>query len=300
MGRYWFPAGKDNSRGSGLFGSVPEVGQVIARPHERIALRVTVVRDIHQANWHPKTTTAWRAAGQPPWETWSGRERGIHYRPAAEPTAKERGFLLAPWSRGEQYALLHDPYPVCVECGLVWPCWCHETNQEATKATGELDRLAAIKPGECWACGKYIRPRQGRIVFEGENLLLPGAPPAVFHTASLRIDRTWTTCFSEAIAYERRWIAAAPDEQRPYRMSCPGLVRDHAGGGAECSFDSCPGRKASHQHRYDCIAQVSRPDATSGWGASWGAVGAPVGRNETLPTHVCSDPGCRGRMAVTA
>lgn len=298
MGRYWFPAGKTNSQG-GMFGGIPEVGQVIARPRERQALRVTAVTEIHQANWNPKTLTAWRAAGSPPWETWNGRERGIHYRPAADPDAKQQAFLLAPWSRREQYVLLHDPYPVCVDCGLVWPCFCHDTNIEATKATGELERLAAIRPGQCWACGEHIRPRQQRIVFEGENLLLPGAPPPVFHTAALRIRETYRTCFGEAIAYERRWVAADPDQQRPYRVQCPGLVRAHVDG-VECSYDRCPGRKAWHEHRYDCHAQVCAPDGTFGWSATWTEPGAPLARHETLPARVCEHPGCRGRLAVAA
>lgn len=284
-----------------MFGGVPEVGQIIARAHERVALRVTDVRDIHRANWDLQTLAAWRAAGEPPWETWTGRERGIHGRPAADPKAKERGFVLFPWGYGEQYVLLTDPYPVCVECGLVWPCWCHETNQEATKASAELDRLAAIKPGECWACGEYIRPRQQRIVFEGDNLLLPGAPPPVFHTAALRVGRTWTTCFDEARAYERRWIAAAaPGEHRPYRVACPGLLRTHlaAASGAECTYDCCPGARSWHQDSYNCLAQVYAPGGKV-QGASWAAVGAPVGRHEMLPTRACEHPGCRGRMAVT-
>lgn len=299
MGRYWSPAGKDNSREGGIFGGPPEVGQVIARAHERRALRVTALTEIHQANWQPETHTAWRAAGSPPWETWRGRERGIHYRPAAEPTAKEQAFLHANWSYGEQYVLLHDPYPVCVACGLVWPCWCHETNQEATKATGELERLAAIRPGQCWACGEYIRPRQQRIVFEGENLLLPGAPPAVFHTAALRNPRTWGTCYDDAKSYEKRWIAAEPDQQRPYRVHCPGLLRDHTST-VECTYDRCPGRKAGHEQREPCTAAVCAPDGKWGWSASYQVAGEPAHPREVLPTTTCGHPDCRGRLAVTA
>ncbi|MHB1784084.1 MAG: hypothetical protein ACYCTE_15615 [Acidimicrobiales bacterium] len=83
--------------------------------------------------------------------------------------------------------------------------------------------------------------RQRSISFEGENLLAPGGPPAIFH---LRRE-----CRESAIAYERRWVAAYP--WRRARLNCAGTLVHHVRGDV-CSETDCPGGDARHMSWERC------------------------------------------------
>lgn len=151
----------------------------------------------------------------------------------------------------------------------------------------EFGRLAAILPGCCWACGEPIVGRQRGIEFEGENLLMPGAGPAVFHTShSRKASRVGyrATCRGEAEKYEERWVAAQPG--RKVRLTCPGMLFRHFGY-VECTrLADCPGEEATHADHMHCTTAHY-----TGWTADGGAV-------QATPLTSCGERGCRGPKPV--
>ncbi len=154
---------------------------------------------------------------------------------------KRRHVKMRPYvTFGLMAYVLHPHYPVCTECGEPWPCPEIGITREVRKQTAEVERLASILPGCCWSCGEPVTGRHSSIVFEGENLLLPGAPAPVFH---LRVKEG---CRSAAMSYEDRWVAAG--EGRPWRLQCPGKITEHVDGPA-CDRDGCPGVRARHAER---------------------------------------------------
>jgi hypothetical protein len=135
--------------------------------------------------------------------------------------------------------VLHPHYPVCTECGEPWPCRELDITHEVRRQSAEMERLAAIMPGCCWSCGEPVTSRQKSVAFEGENLLLPGGPPVIFHRRSGK-----PYCLSAAIRYEKRWVAADPG--RHPRLCCPGRLIVHFDG-PECTEDPfCPGAGVGH------------------------------------------------------
>lgn len=278
MVSYWKPAGTLPDQPYGKAFVAPEPGQVIGWRWDRQAYRVREVTEVDFANWDERTLAYWEKKGRPDPATWDGREQMILAETARnpQPDGKDRvGLRLLPWAYStEQWFALDDPYPTCVDCGLLWPCPCHDRNREAEAATSELERLAAILPGCCWACGEPITGRHRSIVFDGENLLLPGAGPVVFHTSQSRKAHTGT-CRGQAIAYEKRWVEAGP--ARRVRLRCPGYLWRHFDW-TECSQgDLCPGAEADHKSYQHC---------TTSWRLSDGSSVRPVAS--------CGTRGCKG------
>lgn len=291
--RFWRPTG-DAGRPHGTYGRIPEVGQLIAWISTRRPWRVLDVTDVHQANWTAPTVGEWKRLGEPDPETWDGRERAVMVEPPRHPAPNgkdRRGLRLSPWwQAGEQWRPLKDPFPVCVDCGRCWPCPCDDRNDETAKAMAEFERLAAILPGCCWACGQPIAGRQGSITFDGENLIMPGAGPATFHTAASRKSRRYGhTCRSEAQDYEDRWVTAEPGRKR--RLTCTGRLWRHYGY-SECTAPDCPGDDAGHSHREHCTSQVFRDSATH-------VYGMPDHPDEIRPPTNCGGRYCRGQRQPT-
>lgn len=284
MTRLWSPR-LGVAPGSYTRRAVPEVGQLIAYVGDRKAWRVVRITDVHQAQWDEQTVKAWEKAGRPDPETWDGRERRIGCEPARDPQPNgkdRRGLLIYPWASQEQWWPLRDPWPECVDCGCLWPCLCDERNDEAARAMRELDRLAEILPGCCWACAKPITARHHSIVFDGENLLLPGGPAPAFHTAGSQKARMGAPCRSAAAEYEAQWVAAAPG--RLARLTCPGDLFRHYDS-YECSVgDLCPGAEADHRREMHCTTGCSMPLPTGEW--------VPV-----RPAVSCGGKGCRGGVS---
>ncbi len=262
---------------------VPHVGELIAWA-DRKAYRVVAVEEREQANWHEQTMQAWEEAGSPDPYTWEGRERAVRLRPANEPAAKARGYGLYPWATNDRWWPLREQYPVCCDCGLIWPCPCDEQTTEARAAMKEFNRLAEIMPGCCWACGEPVTGRHHSIVFDGDNLLMPGAGPAVFHTSHSRKAKRGT-CRGQAEDYEEQWVAADPD-RRSVRLRCSGMLYRHMAD-SECTrSEACPGVDASHRNYAHCTTA-----SYSGWTPDGGAVEQP------RPLSNCGTRGCRGPKA---
>jgi hypothetical protein len=275
-------------------GTVPEVGRVIADLTTRKAWRVLDVSDVHQTNWDKQTLAAWRTAGEPPWETWKGRERRVLGEPARNPAPSgkdRRGLRICPWATNELWRYLEEPWPECTRCGRLWPCPCYDANRAAEQAMEEVERVAGILPGCCWACGEPITGRQHSIVFEGENLLMPGAGPAAFHTSASRKAARGPsgnqTCRSEAERYEEQWVAAG--EGRTVRLRCPGAMWSHFGY-RECTNPDCPGEQASHSDWGHCVTSCHE---------SWYEDGEWRTRARSPVTN-CGELGCKGPKAAGA
>jgi hypothetical protein len=275
--RWWSPVGATDLQ---TWGQIPDVGQIIGW-RSREAWRVLEVTDRSRSQWDEQTVAAWEKAGSPDPETWAGRERMLLAEPARHPAPNgkdRRGLLLFAWARHVQWWPLSDPYPTCTDCGLLWTCPCYDRNKAAEAAMKELERLGGVLPGCCWACSEPITAAHKSIVFDGENLALPGAAPAVFHTAASRKSHRGT-CRSEAIDYERLWVAAQPG--RPVRLVCPGVLFRHLSDSECTTGDACPGVDANHsQHAY-CTTGV------------FDSIGGEV-TADYRPARNCGTKGCRG------
>lgn len=277
----WEPVGRLNGYQSS--GAVPAPGQIIGWKADRRAHRVVSVTEIHQANWDEATRRRWEVMGSPPWQQWDGRERAVVLLPArpelgAPPKPTHWG--LIPWVHQELWWPLYDPWPECTGCGRLWPCPCKEEQDAADSAMRRLTALESVLPGCCWGCGKPITGRHNSIVFDGENLLLPGGPPPAFHTAgSQRHETTGSKCRSQAIDYEKQWLGAGPG--RLARMTCPGTLFRHYES-YECdSGETCPGPGASHHRNVHCTTGFS--------------VTVPGGPSLPIRPHTnCGGKGCRG------
>jgi hypothetical protein len=171
-------------------------------------------------------------------EDWAYRPLYLIAIPAGG--GKRHHTKICPYGSIRQGAWVISPHhPVCKDCGELWPCREVEITQQVDREAAKLAKLEQILPGCCWACGEPVTHRQSVIRFDGDNLLLPGADPAVFHL------RRKGTCLSGALAYEKRWVAAG--EGRRWQLQCPGKLIRHVDGN-ECSEDPfCPGGKARHQ-----------------------------------------------------
>lgn len=293
MNRWWKPVGAIAPYHS-TAGEIPEVGQIIGWVSTRKAWRVIQVAGRHQANWDPATQQAWERAGRPDPEMWPNRERSLIVEPPRNPSPDgkdRRGARLFPWWHGQQWFALTDPYPVCVDCGLLWPCPCDDRNHEAAKAMAELERLGGILPGCCWGCGEPVTSRQHSIEFDGENLLMPGAAPALFHTSHSRKAARGSsgnqTCRGEAEKYEDQWLAGDP--RRTARLRCPGLLFRHFGFSECTTGPACPGEDASHHEFTHCTSQTFR------WGRNY-RPDPEIDPEEIRPVTNCGSRGCRGLM----
>jgi hypothetical protein len=278
--------------------TIPTPGTVIAWLETRQAWRVRQIDPIHQANWDPNTVTVWEKAGSPDPATWPGRERRLMVEPARNPAANgkdRRGLRLAPWWHGEQWVPLMDPYPTCIECGGLWTCACYDRNLEADAAMRELERLGKILPGCCWACNEPVTGRHHSIVFDGENLLLPGGGDVVFHTSHSRKPQTPDnrhagTCRQQAEAYEARWVVADAPETRAVRLRCSGTLFLHFGY-RECTTGLlCPGEGAGHSGGLE--------HCTTRWFVSVdgrsGSMYPSAGLVQLVPPTRCAGLGCQG------
>lgn len=231
----WEPQGGENKEWRDL-----QPGDLIVS--DRKVWRVGEVRQVPLADWdeHDRegygTWNRERVAAA----EWSLRPLYLAVTPANGGT--RRHVRVRPYARLRHAYVLHPHYPVCSECGEPWPCPELDIKREVDKQAGELARLEQIMPGCCWCCGEPVTSRHKSVVFDGENLLLPGGGTVVFHLR--RRSPGGKSCLSAAIDYEERWVPAG--EGRRWRLSCPGNVVRHLDG-QECSeFGDCPGPDVWH------------------------------------------------------
>ena len=217
---------------------------------DRKAWRVVEVRPVPVADWdesdreyygrlarqhrNPKYVSMSRAV--PSEEEWESRPVYLIVVPADG--GKRHHLRVRPYGGFRGAWVLSPHYPVCKDCGELWPCREVEITQEVDRQAAKLAELEKILPGCCWSCGEPVTSKQASIRFDGDNLLLPGAHPPVFHL------RRKGGCRSDAAGYEKRWVAA--EDGRRWRLQCPGKLVRHVDGD-ECSEDPfCPGGDASH------------------------------------------------------
>ncbi|GIM88871.1 hypothetical protein [Paractinoplanes toevensis] len=295
MGRDWSPIAYDHEAireivtevRNGLpvervkYRKIPHVGELVAW-RDRKAWRVTAVFERDQANWDDQTTKVWEREGMPDPATWPGRERAVRLQSATDPKDREPHRAIYPWASNDQWWPLREQYPVCNDCGLIWPCPCDERNDEAVAAMKEFNRLAGIMPGCCWACGDPVTGRHHSIVFAGENLLMPGAGPAVFHTSHSRKAKRGT-CRGQAEDYERQWVLAEPG--RRVRLRCSGVLYRHLSASECTTGERCVGVEATHPDHAHCTTRSY---------ASW-TNGQAV--ENPRPLTNCGTRGCRGPKA---
>lgn len=217
---------------------------------DRKAWRVVEVRDVPVADWEDQDRDHYELLKQqrgnakfvplpgpvPSEEEWDLRPLYLILVPAAG--GKRHHLRVRPYGGFRGAWVLSPHYPVCKDCGELWPCRDVEITQEVQRQAVKMDKYESILPGCCWSCGDPVTHKQASIRFDGENLLLPGAASPVFHR------RRKGHCLSDAFSYEKRWVAA--EEGRRWRLQCPGKLIVHVDG-TECSEDPyCPGAGASH------------------------------------------------------
>lgn len=254
---------------------IPNVGELIAW-RNRKAYRVVEVDEREQANWHDETMKAWERAGNPDPRTWTGRELVVLVDPVTDAGERRVGKALYLWADGDQWWPLREQYPTCNDCRLIWPCPCDERTDEARAAMKELNRLGGIMPGCCWACNEPVTKQHHSIVFEGDNLLLPGGGLVVFHTAESRKAKKGATCRYWAEKYEEDWTAADPS--RPVRLRCTGILYRHYDRSECTEGEQCPSVHATHAGHAHCTTNLY--DGR--------------GNAELSPLTSCGGRGCRG------
>jgi hypothetical protein len=138
-----------------------------------------------------------------------------------------RGRIHLEGSRRD-WMLLGERHAVCSCHGHPWPCQDADRDRVAAMQAAALEqKLAKAIPGVCPACGQPITTRQRSVLYPGENLDVPGGPEPCYHTRG--------ACWSDAVAYELRWIAADPRRERILTWpNCPGMSIVHADGTDEC------------------------------------------------------------------
>lgn len=245
----WYPDGTVSKRR-------PDVGDLI--PHEHAVWRIVEVRDIPEAD--------------------RDRYRDCPFvltlRPATitgdDPRARDHDIHIGrpKWRSWDVYPDEH--YPICACCHEPVPCRAEMAKREAERMGERLNRFS--QAGVCAYCGEVIRPRQKSVTFAGDNLELPGGPPVSFHL------RGKPHCINGAIQYEKRWVAADPDN-RPWRLYCPGSVVNHNDGTYECSRGAaCPGPHVRHDSYRACADEECH--ANGGFGCTPAA--SAVLREEAL------------------
>jgi len=193
---------------------------------KRRPYRIREIKPRPHVNWGEEYLAAWEKSGQPDPETWWHRPFVLVLTEEDKPNSKREFHCEA---AGSQYwTVLPEHYAVCRLCGELPPCRDVHTDAVVEHATAKMNEAMQILPGACHACREQIRPRQGSIRFEGENLIRPdlGNNSAVFHTRR--------QCFGAAFDYDKKWAVAEPG--RRGKLHCVGLVVHHFDGSNECSL----------------------------------------------------------------
>lgn len=224
------------------------------------------------------------------WRVVDVQERDDAARPLILRLRRERG-PVHPWEREDADQIVHvvrgaaartflfqvvaEPYPVCSCHGDPWPCKQLCTDRQVAAAARALEvRLARAVPGVCAAGGEPVTVRQRHVVFPGDNLLVPGGPPATFHL------RRAKGCRWRAEEYEQRRLKADPTVQR--LCTCPGIRFEHRdlGTGMRGPIDCSAGPACTGHH-----------DGRGNWCGT--AITTATGERPR-PFYRCDQPRCQG------
>ena len=148
----------------------------------------------------------------------------------AEGRDNDEHYQIGGRSRFTWHVYPDEHYPICSKCHEPVPCreqMAERISEAAGKLMGRYD-LA----GKCPACDEVVTRRQESVTFP-DNVVVMFGPPVTFHRRR--------RCFRSAVAYEKRWAAADP-ENRQCQLSCTGNLTNHNDGTYECTTGaSCPG-----------------------------------------------------------
>lgn len=134
-----------------------------------------------------------------------------------------------------------DHYPICAQCHEPIPCRDKMVERISEQAIARMGRFEV--PGICPACSEPVTRRQESQTWPDNAVVFQG-PPVTFHLRS--------RCFSSAVDYEKRWVAADSEHRRSV-LSCVGMVTNHNDGTYECSqLTECPGPRAQHKSYTVC------------------------------------------------
>ena len=233
----WYPP-----KSRRAYASLPPLGSLVALDHR--VWRVRSAEPLPSGEWAEKDREQWERIGSP--EQWPDRPVRLAVTNALSGVLV-RNWVLRPWQwTGGRFAwtLVDEHFAVCSSCGEPWPCR-HLEGASVAKADAERTaRFAAVPTGGCYACGGAVTQRQRFVSFDGPNLLVEGGQePVRFHLRS--------QCFSGALAYEAKWVAAHP--WRRSRLTCAGWGSVHADGTLDCSLgEECVGPGSHHNSLAAC------------------------------------------------
>jgi hypothetical protein len=210
-----------------------------------------------------------RVHDQRPWVLYLRRERG-----PAHQWERTEGIVHIAVQRHPALEVIGEAYPVCSCHGHPWPCRQLCEDRQVAAELRELEtRLARAVPGVCAACGEPVTARQRSVVFPGDNLLVPGAPPPTFHLRQ--------ACRPQAQEYELQRLAADPTVLR--LCTCPGIAFEHHGLGETRGPLDCTAGPACTGHHY-------------GHAAWCGTALTTVEHGQVRPPHRCTQPRCQGAL----
>ncbi len=214
----------------------PEPGDLVAHGHA--VWTCVEVRPIPEVDWNDDERA--RVQGIKPEHQWKYWPQVVSLRPVAGGKVVHLGYRgrhipTKPW-----HVYPDEHYPVCGKCGEPTPCLEREATHNASR---EAERMARYEVEDvCPACQGVITNRQRSVRFT-ENLVVPLGPPVTFHRRG--------QCYGSAVEYEKRWVAADPDNRR-VSLTCSGWITNHADETYECTADDCPGLKVRHDGYTAC------------------------------------------------
>lgn len=221
---YWHPHGARVIRGC------PEVGQLV--PLRHAVWQVMEVRPLSESHWTDDERRR-ASTGRAPMAL---RLRPVELLNHPDPVKARSQDLHVGSMRMREWRVYDDEhYPVCRDCGEPTPCRATLARREGEKAIRNMGRYE--QPGVCPACQEPVTARQKARTFT-DNLEVLGGPPVTFHLRG--------KCRGDAMLYEQRWVAAAPEGRR-LTMSCTGHITNHNDGTYDCTEpERCPGPTVTH------------------------------------------------------
>lgn len=273
----------------------PENGDLVAIGHA-----VWSVSNVADIELDDDDRGRWLDAGMPDLATWSRRPFQAHVDHVAG--------ALPEWLAGDTkpgaVVTIHAKtdyrwrvypksgrWPQCSCCGEPTPCRAELADRQITASMNDIEKWMSRKPGSCWGCGEQITRRQQSVVYDGDNLDLPGGIPVRIHLRN--------ACRWYAERYELRWLAEDPRRQRILTYpKCPGILYVHADGSSTCvSWRDMLGQEV--ESAPDCQGHLTHDHGSRS--ACYGAEGGcPLGCSRKRHPGVSTSPRPLRRPQTTA